>query len=158
MHKRARVLFGCVAALMVLGLLYAHYFGPVNVYAEHTQFIVPPDASVDDVGALLESQGYVRSALAFRLALVGKVTDRGIRPGGYDISAAMDTCTIGKTLTQLPYLRFVTLPEGVRKEQIADILSDALFWSDAQKQEWLTVDTAATGTLAEGDYYPDVYL
>lgn len=153
-----RALFGIIAFIVVAGLVYSHIFGPTNIYAQRSQFAVPQDASISDVATALESQGYIRSALAFRIALIGKVTDRGIRPGGYEISSAMDTWTIAQTLTQLPYIRFVTIPEGARKEQIADILSNELFWSDAQKKEWLTIDTAATGTLPEGDYYPDTYL
>jgi UPF0755 protein len=153
-----RTLLGAIAFVVVSGLTYAHIFGPTNIYGERTQFIVEPGEKVSDVADQLKAQGLVRSGLAFQLALIGKITDRGIRPGGYELSAKMDTWTIAQTLGQPPYLVFVTFPQGSRKEQMADILSDALFWSAAQKKEWLTVDTAATGTLPEGDYYPDTYL
>ncbi|HEV7121705.1 MAG TPA: endolytic transglycosylase MltG [Candidatus Paceibacterota bacterium] len=153
-----RAAFIAIALLVVSGLTYAHVFGPMNIYGQSTQFIVPEGDSASQVADMLQQQGFVRSGLAFQLALFGKVTSRGIRPGGYTISSSMDTWTIAQTLAQPPYLVFVTFPDGARKEQMADILADALFWTDAQKQEWLNVDTAATGTLPEGDYYPDTYL
>ncbi|MDB5237569.1 MAG: Endolytic murein transglycosylase [Parcubacteria group bacterium] len=154
----ARALFGVIALIIVSGLTYAHLFGPTNIYGNRQDFIVQPDETVGQVADELKAKGFVRSSLAFQLALIGKVTDRGIRPGGYEISASMDTWTIATTLGLPPYLTFVTFPQGARKEQMADILSNALFWSAAQKKEWLTIDTAATGTLPEGDYYPDTYL
>jgi UPF0755 protein len=140
---------------MVGGLLYARAFGPTDTFAQRSEFLVSPGESTADVATALKEQGYVRSEIAFQIALIGKVTDRGIHPGGYEISKSMDTWTIAQTLGLPPYLVFVTIPQGVRKEQIADILSDALFWSAAQKKEWLTVDTA---NPVEGQYYPDTYL
>jgi UPF0755 protein len=153
-----RTLFWGIALIVVSGLIYARVFGPTDTYAAHTQFLVSPGETVSDVAYALMSQGFVRSDIAFQIALLGKVSDRGIRPGGYEISKSMDTWTIAQTLGLPPYLTFVTFPQGARKEQIADILANALFWTNAQKQEWLTVDTAPTGALADGIYYPDTYF
>jgi UPF0755 protein len=71
----------------------------------------------------------------------------------------MDVWTLAEKLGQRPYLVFVTLPQGVRKEQIGDILATALYWNAAQKKEWLTVATAPSGKdFVEGVYFPDTYL
>ncbi|MDB5265677.1 MAG: Endolytic murein transglycosylase [Parcubacteria group bacterium] len=153
-----RALLIVIALIVTSGLVYAHIFGPTNIYGQSTQFIIPEGDTVSQVADMLKAQGFVRSSVAFQIALIGKVSSRGIRPGGYEISSSMDTWTIAQTLAEPPYLVFVTFPQGSRKEQMADILANALFWTDAQKKEWLTVDTAATGTLPEGDYYPDTYL
>lgn len=153
-----RTLFWTILVLMVSGLLYARTFGPTDTFSTREQFLVSPDETVWQVAQGLKEKGFIRSSIAFQLALIGKVSDRGIRPGGYEISKSMDTWTIAQTLGLPPYLTFITLPQGARKEQVADILADALFWSDAQKQEWLTVDTDIPGTPEDGVYYPDTYL
>ncbi|KND49319.1 MAG: UPF0755 protein [Parcubacteria bacterium C7867-008] len=158
MHTWVRPILFSIAFVIVCGLIYARVFGPTDSFAKREEFLVQPEHTVEQVAQDLKDQGYIRSTIAFRLALIGKVTDRGIRPGGYEISQSMDTWTLATTLTLPPYLRFVTLPQGARKEQIADILAEELFWTDEQKQEWISVDTAASGTLAEGVYYPDTYL
>lgn len=133
-------------------MIYARAFGPTDSFATRTQFLVSPGESVSEVAQSLKDKGYVRSTIAFQIALIGKVSERGIRPGGYQISQSMDAWTVAKTLGQPPYLTFITLPQGARKEQIADILADALFWSAEQKQEWITA------APADGVYYPDTYL
>ncbi|KND50453.1 MAG: UPF0755 protein [Parcubacteria bacterium C7867-007] len=153
-----RVLLISIGTIIVCGLLYAWLFGPTQPTAAREEFLVQPGETTEQVASNLKNKGYIRSSIAFRLALIGKVTDRGIRPGGYEIARSMDTLSLADTLTHPPYLRFVTFPQGARKEQIADILAEELFWTDAQKQEWIQVDTAASGTLAEGVYYPDTYL
>lgn len=52
----------------------------------------------------------------------------------------------------------VTIPEGLRKEEIAVILTKKLGWTKDQTQEWLTVDTTKNADFTEGVYFPDTYL
>lgn len=143
-----------LVALIGSLLIYAQLFGPVDGTAAPAQFVVRPDTDNAQVVENLSTTNMVRSAWALRIALAG----RHIRPGGYSIGKGMDAWTIAKVLTDPPALAFVTFPPSIRKEQMGDILADALGWSDAEKKDWNTVATEPDPSFIEGVYYPDTYL
>lgn len=149
---------GAVAAALAGGLLYSYLFGPLAPKdIQTTQFLVNPDEDLRDLATSLKREGYVRSALVFELAyLLESEHGAEVRPGGYTLGKGMDTWTIATTLARPPALGWVTIPQGVRKEQIAAILQETLFWTDAQKEAWLAATN--TGGMSEGVFYPDVYL
>lgn len=148
---------GSLLALLIGSLLlYSHLFGPVDAAAQPSQFIVREDASMADVIENLSATHMVRSAWALRIALASEPGH--IRPGSYSLGQEMDAWTVAKVLTDPPAMAFVTFPPGIRKEQMGDILADALGWSDAQKKDWNTVATDPEPGFAEGVYYPDTYL
>jgi len=157
-RKRHVLYSGLMVLAFFIGclLIYSHLFGPVDGNAVPSQFVVRPDTSVPQVVENLSATGMVRSAWALRIALAGKAGH--IRPGSYAIGKEMDAWTVAKVLTDPPAMAFVTFPPGIRKEQMGDILADALGWSDAQKKEWNTVATAPEPDFTEGVYYPDTYL
>jgi UPF0755 protein len=146
-----------ILALFLLLSLYSYLFGPMKHYARAEEFIVPPGTSVGEVAHLLKDGGYVKSALVTQLVLGSAAGDKGIRPGGYDLSQSMDLRTISKTLSAMPRLVFVTIPPSVRKEQIGDILARELFWGKEQKEKWDKA-TEKDQDMLEGVYYPDTYL
>lgn len=139
-------------------LLYAQFFGPADVMGETQEFIVEPDASVFEVTKELRSAGFIKSSTAFAIAFALMDQGRGIQEGGYKLSASMDTLMIAKKLASPPALAWVTFPSGWRKEQIADLLVRKLGWSEAEREEWLTVHTAPSPDFIEGVYYGDTYL
>ena len=151
-------LIGGIVFLIGGLLLFAQFFGPVNEYAETTEFIVKPDASVFEVTRDLRRAGFVKSSTAFSIAFSFYDKGRGIQEGGYKLSASMDTLSIAKALASPPYLAWVTFPNGWRKEQIADLLTRKLGWSEEERTHWIEVDTAPSAGLIEGVYYGDTYL
>lgn len=144
--------------LIAAALLYAAAFGPMQKEAVEEEFLVTPGESVTEVASTLGEKGFVRGSWIFTLAYLHASGGRGVRPGGYEISKAMDAWTIASQLVAPPYVAWVTIPVGVRKEQIADMLADALGWTDAQMQEWNAVDTDTNPNYVEGVYFPDTYL
>lgn len=158
--KRSFLYGSCVGVLLLVGslLTYAHFFGPVDSSAVPAQYLIQPGTeSIPTVANDMAAQGIVKSAWALRIALY-KEGGSHVRPGGYVVGRNMDAWTVAKVLTEPPALAFVTFPSAIRKEQMADILADALGWSDAQKEEWNTVATNPGPDFAEGVYYPDTYL
>lgn len=154
-RRRRRFAAGAVIALLFTALTYSHLFGPTAYRAETEQFIVTPGTSVADVAYTLKDQGFVESRIVAHLVLSTHAGDKGIRPGGYDISQSMDLWMLTKTLTAMPRMVYVTIPSSVRKEQIGELLSRELFWGDAQRAEW---EAATSGDIGDGMYYPDMYL
>jgi UPF0755 protein len=54
-------------------------------------------------------------------------------------------------------MKWIVIPEGLRKEEIADIFSSALNWSSSTEAEFLA-DTNTNPEYVEGVYFPDTYL
>ncbi len=158
--RRHVVIAGIAFALLLIGflLLYARYFGPVDRYAGQQEFIVNPDDSFEKVAGELKDEGFIRSTWVLRLAYARNGKSFDIREGGYELSASMDAWSIAAALARPPYLAWITFQTGLRKEQIADLLAKKLSWSDEQKEEFITVDTAPSESLSEGVYYGDTYL
>ncbi len=108
--------------------------------------------------ANLKEQGFIKNTWAFDFALKWKSGSRAIAAGGYRISKSMNAWQIADALLQEPYMKWVVITEGLRKEEIADILAEALGWSEAETKEWITVDTIKQSDYFEGVYFPDTYL
>lgn len=148
---------GALALLVVFLLTYSAMFGPVQKYAEPEEFIVNPDATVEEVAEDLKELNFIKSEIAFRIAYAA--TGHGdITEGGYRVSRSQDAWTIAEAFAHEPYLAWVVVPPGLRKEQIGELMQRELGWTDEQVHEWNTVHTAVDATLIEGVYYGDTYL
>lgn len=51
-----------------------------------------------------------------------------------------------------PYVRIVRVQEGLRKEEVAQVLKDRLDWNEQDKQEFIN------SANVEGHYFPQTYL
>lgn len=153
----AKIGLSVVGVLILFLLLHAYLFGPANPLGQTTEFIVEPESSTAMVAKKLKEERYIKSEVAFVIAH-GKAATRDVRPGGYRISSAMDTWYIAETLGKPPYLAWIKVTPGMRKEEIADLLVDYLGWTDTERDEWLRVYTAPSPSFTEGVYYPDTYL
>jgi UPF0755 protein len=81
-----------------------------------------------------------------------------ILPGAYKLSKEMTESQINKVLHSKPYMKWIIIKEGLRKEEIATILASTLGWTTLQKNNWISIDTAKSLEYTEGVYYPDTYL
>jgi UPF0755 protein len=149
--------FAVFAALLILlGLMHAALFGPAGKSTERAQFLVEPDEDIDAVARSLEEKGLVRFGFVFQIAYALTRHEASVRPGGYVLYPAMDAWTLARTLGEAPYLAWIVIPEGVRREQVAGILARELSWTKREEDEW--IKAAATTTLPEGIFYADTYL
>ncbi|MDO8469889.1 MAG: endolytic transglycosylase MltG [bacterium] len=161
MHVIPRKLAVAVFLLLILaGAGVAGYqwaFGAPERGAAPERFIVPLGMAATDVPVKLTDAGLVKQAWAIQLALSLERVEL-VAPGGYEVSKSMSAWAIAKALRAGPYMRWVVIPEGLRKEEIAEILATTLEWSAATKRYWISTDTAPSADYAEGVYFPDTYL
>lgn len=61
-------------------------------------------------------------------------------------------------LTSEPQLKWITIPEGLRKEEIGERLAKELHWTSEELDKWNTTYTAMQYDYREGVYFPDTYL
>lgn len=141
-------------ALIAAGLfVYSSQFGAPQLKAEAERFVVPLNTKTQDTINKLHDQGFIKSEWALNYALKGAE----IQPGGYKISKSMNAWEMVKALKE-PYMKWVVIPEGLRKEQIAEILAKELGWNDETKKQWIGNYTSMKYDEIEGVYFPDTYL
>src|SRR3990167_5270476 len=70
----------------------------------------------------------------------------------------MDAWKLAHTVTSEPTMKWITIPEGLRKEEIGERLAKALHWSDEEMDKWNKTYTAMQFDYVEGVYFPDTYL
>ena len=124
--------------------------------ASPEQFVVGIQSTPEEVIAKLAEEGFARNRPALKLSIV--LLSGDLQPGGYEISRSMSVFSLARVFAKPPHLRWITIPEGLRKEEIAEILAKELSWSDAQKETWITKDTSQKQDYSEGVYFPDTYL
>ncbi len=145
-----------LAALAGGGLFY--FFGPVTKESQPEVFIVPKDQNVIDVVLKLKEQNLIKNKEAFGLLYMFFAKTGQVLPGGYRLNKNMNALQIMNKITQKPDLVWVVIREGLRKEQIAMVLAEALGWSDKQKGLWIDQETTGNPDYLEGVYFPDTYL
>lgn len=162
-HQRSWRKIAALAVLAVgvisitLGSIYYNsLFAAPQKQAEAEVFVVSTVAKQQEIKDKLKNQGYIRNAWAFNRALSG--TDGEIEPGGYRINKSMDAWSLAKAVAGKPQLVWITIPEGLRKEEIGERLAKALSWDEKALKNWSFTYTAMDYDHLEGVYFPDTYL
>lgn len=167
--KLLLIIIGIILSVVIIfyGIIsYFIFFQKVDKDAKPEQFTLTGNASQsdsDEIAQLLKNKGYIKNITAFKVAFLGfsglysRCVDC-ISPGAYKISKSMSTYEIAKVLKNEAYMKWVTIPEGLRKEEIAEILAKSLNWTDAEKKDWINKYTNTNSDYFEGVYFPDTYL
>jgi len=118
------------------------------------QFVISLTATTEDIANNLLDQEYIKNTSDFILEVNTKI----LSPGAYKISKEMTQTQLVKTLFGKPYMKWVIVPPGLRKEEIATLLTNTLSWTTKQKNDWITKDTITKPEYIEGVYAPETYL
>lgn len=113
-------------------------------------FVVVKGDGVREISNRLKTQGLIKSPIVFFLLVRQLGIDKKIEAGDFRLSPSMTAQEIAENLTHGTLDIWVTVPEGKRAAEIAEIL----------KEKIPTYDFTWTSTLAsqEGYLFPDTYL
>lgn len=96
---------------------------PVNSSnKEKVVFVVTKGASIREIGSDLKNKGLIKNAVIFFLYVKQSHLERTIQAGTYQLSPSQSTEEIARTLTVGRDDTRVQIIEGVRAEEIADML------------------------------------
>jgi UPF0755 protein len=150
-------------AVMVGARLHSLFNLPLRSESPPEIVDILPGTSVTGVARLLHERNLISSPRAFKLLVRLTASDGDIRAGEYKISAAQSSREI---LTRLreggTVMHWVTVPEGLRAEEVAPIVAESL----ALSQERFTVLMAKAEFIAslgvdaahlEGYLLPETY-
>ena len=118
------------------------------------QFTISPTNTTSDLANNLLSGGYIADVDTFTKLVGPKI----IAPGAYKISTGWTEAQLLQVLSDKPYMKWVVIPPGLRKEEIASLLASTLGWTKKQTSTWITKDTTTKPEYIEGVYFPNTYL
>jgi len=148
--KRLAVLLGL---LLILGggfyLYYKEGTLPVDKTSQQSViFVIRRGENLSGIANNLAHQKLIRNKIVFYMVVKRLGIERKIQAGDFRLSASLDTHEIAKSLTHGTLDVWLTIIEGMRKEEVAQLVSQSL---NIPEIEFLNY-------AREGYLFPDTYL
>jgi len=151
-NRKIIILAGIIVAIIGIAIFTFFYqFSAPQKGAGKERFVVSLKTTETEIISKLKEQGYIRNEWAFNFVLKNKNWQNKIKPAGYEISKSMNAWELADILVNHPYQKWVIIPEGLRKEEIAETIQKELGWDENTKQEFIE-------NGEEGYLFPDTYL
>ncbi len=129
---------------------------PVSPQSQETQiFVVPQGWGASQIGQELKEAGLIKSDLAFQLIVFQKQIGSKLQAGDYRLSKAMNLQEMMAQLTSGTLDIWVTIPEGLRKEEVGLLIQKAF---DQQEADFDPEEFSQKSKNLEGYLFPDTYL
>lgn len=113
-------------------------------------FVVRPKQGIREIANSLKKQGLIKDPIVFFFLVEKLGVDKKIQAGDHRISPSMPAYEVAKSLTLATNDVWVTIPEGFRAQEIADILEKNI---PSFEKSW-----RKTLEENEGHLFPDTYL
>lgn len=123
-------------------------FKPASDSKEQKRILIEKGEALSEIAKTLKTDGLIRSELAFTLYVNQKGISNKLQAGTYRISPSMTLDQIIETLSGKPEEGWVTIPEGLRVEEVAKRLEETF---EIDQKEFLNL-------AEEGYMFPDTYL
>jgi len=119
--------------------------------------VIPKGSSASQVGNILKKAGVIKNTLAFKIYI--QLTGKSVKilPGEFTLHQNMSLKTIVTELLKGPRELWVTIPEGLRCEEIAIKLATGLGRTGAGYEKFVD-DFISVSRGKEGYLFPDTYL
>jgi len=150
------IIFGILLLIGLVILFFSNYFfSAPQKESEPERFIIQMGINNSDkIKNDLYEKGFIKNKFGFGIALG---CFNCVQEGAYKISKSMSAWEIAKTIKGDPYMVWVIIKEGYRKEQIGEIFVKEFGWSDEKYDEFIK-ETNNISALDEGIFFPDTYL
>ncbi len=149
-----------LAAALILALVFGNVWWGASVKAvsgdtSEKDFLIVKGSSASQIGTKLEEEGLIRRSLAFRIYVQITGKSKSIQAGEYSLSPSYSLIKMVDILSKGPIEVWVTIPEGLRREEIADKFAAGLTKKDKQT---FVLEFLASSKTKEGYLFPDTYL
>jgi UPF0755 protein len=144
-----------IVLLLILssGLLLWWQNGLLNVNASDKTpqiFVVKNGEGVREIANNLKTAGLIRDPIVFFLYARVKGLDKQIQAGDFRLNPSMSMADVTSNLTHGTLDIWTTIPEGLRADEIADLLKTKI---PSYNESWRSILEANEGYL-----FPDTYL
>ncbi len=151
MRKLATVVILAVIIFFAVNIWWNNGLSAVNS-KDTTQkvFVIQKGAAIRIIGNSLKEQGLIKDPIVFFIYIKKNNMEFKIQAGSYKLSPSMSLPQIMETINHGTIDTWVTIPEGFRSEEIAQVLEREIptyqaSWVERLKEE-------------EGYLFPDTYL
>jgi UPF0755 protein len=141
-----------IPAAIVFALVYA-----VSESREPALVVTEQVASEDVVLEDLYERGYFANALSYNIVRIAVTLGFDMEPGAYSLTKGMGAFSFLSAVSAPEYV-YITVQEGLRREQVAKIVGDKLDWSQAERERFMNDLPLCAFTGGEGYFFPGVYL
>lgn len=155
--KLYHIIFLFLAVFLVGFIWFFRSSGAVSTVKTQERFVIQPGSGASTVGASLKKQGLIKSSLAFKLYVQLTGRSAKIQAGEYMISPNLDLFALVNLLLKGPEEVWVTIPEGLRREEIALKIANGLSLEGDSKNKFVREFLIESRSL-EGYLFPDTYL
>ncbi|OGM26032.1 hypothetical protein A2627_05400 [Candidatus Woesebacteria bacterium RIFCSPHIGHO2_01_FULL_39_28] len=130
---------------------------PVSNDKTVKSFIIVKGTSAQEIGSKLEKVELIRSASAFKIYILLTGRSKNVPAGEYDLSSNLTLFQIIDAFSKGPTQIWVTVPEGLRREEIAQKFIKSLGF-EGGRAELFYADFLEQSDDMEGYLFPDTYL
>lgn len=130
---------------------------PATSTSEIKRLVIPKGYSATQIGNKLEDTELIKSSLAFRFYVQLTGRTKKIQAGEYELPGNLSLFNIIKELLKGPREIWITIPEGLRREEIVEIFIGQLGLVGEEATAFRSEFLSLTGNL-EGFLFPDTYL
>lgn len=128
---------------------------PLDATAGTRIFTIEPGETALTVATRLEEEGLIGDAGLFRRYMRQNGIDQKLAAGDFEVSASMSMAEIAETLQRARYEEVVlTVPEGMRAEEVAELLDVKGIMDGAGFLAMVQGGTAAADALGDYDWLP----
>lgn len=161
MKKISLLVLGLIIILILTGLGGLVWWNKVSkapgVDETEKRVVITKGSSIQKIGEQLETEGIILSANAFKIYVQVKGLSSEIPAGQFYLNSNLKLAQVIDKLMSGPSQVWVTIPEGLRREEIAERIIDALQFEEFEGNEFRDEFLQATSGR-EGFLFPDTYL
>ena len=157
-----KILFRLAALAVIVFILsvslISAFSQPVNTNdTRKREILVAAGQSLDQIANDLSQAGLIRSRAVFKIALYRYNLNQKIQAGYFYLSPSQSTTQIAQALTHATAKQvWITIPEGLRREEIANLILDKLVEAKATHKFDPEEFIKSTKDL-EGHLFPETY-
>jgi len=141
---------------IALNFYYNYLLKPVSSNNTPQIFVIKPGQPIVAIAQNLKAANLIKNAFAFRLLVAQMGIGKNIQAGDFRLSQNMTSREIASQLTHGAIDIWITFPEGLRKEETAQIIEAKLNMSTNESYQFDKKEFIALAQ--EGYMFPDTYL
>jgi UPF0755 protein len=148
--KKFKILF-LISSLVILGMYFMYVEGALPVDKNNTGstiFIIYKGEGLNSIIKRLAAENLIRNKLVFYAIALQKGIEKKVQAGDFKLSKKMTAQEVAEMITHGTLDEWVTIVEGLRKEEVAQKLAQTFTFSEISFIE----------QAKEGQLFPDTYL
>jgi len=154
--KKVLLLFIIPILVFILGFCWFSVNSkPVSNEVKYRDFLIIKGSSASQIGNKLKKEGFIKSSLAFKLYVQVSGKTKKIQAGEYRLSPGFSLSKIVSELIEGPVGVWTTVPEGLRREEVAYRFAESL---DKEDKIAFIKEFLQSSLGQEGYLFPDTYI